>query len=57
MKCVINLSNEIEHFEIVTELNDEIVKELMSFVEEESISSEDLVHLLIHNFLEPECLY
>ena len=56
MKCTITLSDNYEEFEIVTEINNEIIDKLNNFIEEENISSEDLVHLLIEEFIQPKCL-
>lgn len=56
MKCVINLYSEDEEIEIMTDLEEETVRKLEEFCKEERISSEDLIHILISNFFEPECL-
>lgn len=55
MKCVVNLYDSYENIEIVTEIEDRIIKKLNNFIEDESISSEDLIHLMVENVLQGEC--
>lgn len=50
MKCVVNLYDENENIEIVTDINDEIIKEFQKFIDDTDLSSEQFIHVLIKTF-------
>ena len=52
MKCVIHLSGNDDEIEIVTDLDDESISKLNQYMNEEEISSDILVKLIVRNFIE-----